>query len=109
MGTNKIKMQGNARNLPEHAAAREDWGRRKTAWPQEFPVVSVVVPTRNRQVDLLALLRSIDQSDYERIEITVVDDFSSKPFRLNSTNLDRPLRVLRKPRRLGLSASLGSG
>jgi mycofactocin system glycosyltransferase len=47
--------------------------------PDEYPSVSVIIPVRNRPVDIRACLSSLAQIDYpsEKLEIIVVDDASS--------------------------------
>ena len=41
------------------------------------PLVSVVVPTRNRRPLLQQLLAALDEQEYPRYEVVVVDDASS--------------------------------
>jgi mycofactocin glycosyltransferase len=47
--------------------------------PKEFPLVSVVVPVRNRPEEIQACLRSLREQDYpkEKLEVLVVDDAST--------------------------------
>ena len=40
------------------------------------PVISIVIPNRNRADDVLMLLRSISEQDYQDYEVIVVDDAS---------------------------------
>jgi glycosyltransferase involved in cell wall biosynthesis len=46
---------------------------------KNFPLVSVVIPTHNRKEKLIRLIKSIFRSDFpkNRLEVIVVDDFSS--------------------------------
>jgi GT2 family glycosyltransferase len=43
---------------------------------EPFPLVSVVIPTRNRVEKLIRLIKSIYSSDYPNLEVIVVDDCS---------------------------------
>lgn len=49
--------------------------------PASFPLVSVIIPVRNRPEDIVACLNSLTQLHYpsERLELIVVDDASQDP------------------------------
>lgn len=46
-------------------------------WPEEWPFVSVLVPVRNEERNLEALLDSLLKQDYPHFEIIVMDDSST--------------------------------
>lgn len=73
------------------------------------PLVSVVIPTRNRLDKLNRCLASVYASDYPSIEVVVVDDASDADVR-SPLKRDFPrARVLRNQRRLLLSYSRNLG
>jgi GT2 family glycosyltransferase len=43
------------------------------------PSVSVIIPTRNRPLELRRCLNSVEESDYPNMEVIVVDDSSQEP------------------------------
>lgn len=47
--------------------------------PPELPLVSVVIPTRNRPDDLAITLQQLRKQDYEHLEVIVIDDASNPP------------------------------
>lgn len=47
--------------------------------PGPTPLVSVIIPTRNRAEKLARCLDSVYKSDYPRLEVIVVDDASDRP------------------------------
>lgn len=60
--------------------------------PQEAqPLVSVVIPTYNRQAELQRAVDSVLAQDYAELEIIVVDDASTRPAALDLPPAARPL------------------
>lgn len=65
------------------------------------PFVSVVIPTRNREVDLAETLEQLGRSDYERVEVLVCDDASDVDPRARLRERFPHVRVMRAARRVG--------
>jgi len=63
-----------------HKEHRRQKAKHFTEWHQgHFPSVSVIVPAYNEDPEILeACIRSIANQDYEKLEVLVVDDGSSK-------------------------------
>jgi len=66
--------------------------------PETYPLISVLVPARNEENNILGCIESLLQSDYPRMEIVVLDDNSTdKTFeraeKLSST--EKRLRVIK--------------
>ncbi len=74
-------------------------------------LVSVVLPTHNRQDDLARAVRSVLAQDYDRLELIVVDDASTDatPDVLDGFAGDRRLRVVRNDEPLGPSRARNRG
>jgi len=77
----------------------------------KFPVVSIVIPTRNRKEKLVRLIRCILESVYpkDRLEIVVVDD-ASQNGTYNEVSRKFPMvKVIRNSKRRFLSGSRNIG
>ncbi len=66
--------------------------------PETYPFISVLVPARNEENNILGCIESLLQSDYPRMEIIVLDDNSTdktfeKAEKLSST--EKRLRVIK--------------
>lgn len=74
-------------------------------------LVSIIVPTCNRQDFLVRAIKSIDQQTYDNIEIIVVDDFSDDPVSIDLMKkyTSRPLKIIRNNERKGGGASRNIG
>lgn len=67
-----------------------------------LPLVSVIIPSRNRPHLLPVAVRSALEQTYSLIEVVVADDASDPPVRLpDSQNRDGRVRVIRLPARAG--------
>jgi len=76
----------------------------------DLPLVSVIIPTRNRGEQLLQALRSVLAQSYAALEIIVVDDASSEDMRVVVATLDDPrIRLLRHAERRGGGAARNTG
>ena len=76
----------------------------------DLPLVSVIIPTRNRGEKLLRALRSVLAQSYNALEIVVVDDASSDDMDLVVATLDDPrIRLLRHAERRGGAAARNTG
>lgn len=74
------------------------------------PLVSVIVPTRDRAALLARALRSVLGQTYDRFEVLVVDDGSEEDIAAVAGALaDDRIRVLRQPRNLGVAAARNRG
>ena len=76
--------------------------------PIDRPLVSVVIPTRDRPQHLLNAIASVNAQTYEPIEIIVVDDASVEPVSLNEVK-GRTLKLLRMDRPSGSGAARNEG
>lgn len=63
-----------------HKEHRRQKARHFTEWHQgHYPSVSVIIPSYNEEPEILeACIRSLADQDYEKLEVLVVDDGSSK-------------------------------
>lgn len=70
-----------------------------------FPLVSVLINTRNRPGPLLRCLRSVLSQDFDNFEVLVFDDASREDIRMWLTEefSDQRLRCFRSERSLGVS------
>jgi GT2 family glycosyltransferase len=73
------------------------------------PLVSVVIPSRDRTNKLSACLESVFRSDYERVEVIVVDDASKEPLEVSLSGKFPNVRFIRNATRLLLSCSRNRG
>lgn len=53
----------------------------------ELPIVTIIIPTKNRPDSLQRLLRSIERQDYQNLEIVVIDDGSEPPVAIPDSNI----------------------
>ncbi|MBI3899629.1 MAG: glycosyltransferase family 2 protein [Gammaproteobacteria bacterium] len=83
---------------------------RSVADSTELPLVSVVIPTRNRSALLQRAINSVLQQTYSNLEILVVDDASTDdtPAMVQSFN-DARIRYLRHEKNKGGSATRNTG
>lgn len=75
-------------------------------------LVSIVIPTHNRKIMLLRLLKSIFESDYKNIKVIIVDDASSDgTFNevKNKFGKNKSLFLIRNKKNLFASASRNAG
>lgn len=72
-------------------------------------LVSVVVPTRNRAGKLVRCLDSVYKSNYQPIEVVVIDDASETPVEQTLSSRFPNARIIRNPNRLLLSCSRNVG
>ena len=83
---------------------------RETALPEPLPVVSVIVPTKNRAAILGATLDSVLAQTYPAWELIVVDDGSTDSTSdLLATYDDSRVAVLRHPNSQGVAAARNTG
>lgn len=75
----------------------------------EQPLVSVVIPTRNRVRLLQRAIDSVDSQDYSNIELIIVDNAAEEPLRAEALTTSRPIRVVRTPEMLILPRSRNFG
>lgn len=82
----------------------------------EYPLVSCIIPTKDRHDKVVTAINSVLSQDYPSIEVIVVDDGSSVPFAWNFACDDgRVVRIIRidkslggaKARNLGVNESTG--
>jgi glycosyltransferase involved in cell wall biosynthesis len=73
------------------------------------PLVTIVIPTRNRNQLVLRALNSALAQSFRDAEVIVVDDASSAPVQLPALAQDIPVRVLRHERALGPCAARNRG
>lgn len=97
-------------NIPQPPDILSDYNR--------VPLISVIVPTRNRPIEVARAVRSVLAQTYQNLEVLVVDDASDVPVDLANLQLpvQRPLiRLFRsdtplgggEARNLGIRASHG--
>jgi len=75
-------------------------------------LVSVIIPTRNRQDSLVRAINSVLEQTYENIEIVIVDDFSDSPISLNKLGVSlgsNLVQLIRNPFRFGGAKSRNVG
>ena len=77
--------------------------------PPPRPLVSVIVPTRDRTDKLRRCLESVYKSDYPRIEVVVVDDASKVPVGPVLAGRFPGVRFIRNSSRRFLSCSRNAG
>ena len=83
---------------------------RETPLPEPLPVVSVIVPTKNRAAILGATLDSVFAQTYPAWELLVVDDGSTdSTMDLLATYDDPRLSVLRHPMSQGVASARNTG
>lgn len=82
---------------------------KEPAPPAEWPVVSIVLPARDRPEETRACVESLLALDYPsgRLEVVVVDDASARP--LAQALVGLPARVLRRETNIGPSAARNLG
>ncbi|MGO7041049.1 glycosyltransferase family 2 protein [Rhizobium acaciae] len=74
------------------------------------PLISVVIPTYNRQDYILESIKTVLDQTYDRVEILVVDDCSTDDtLNVLKTVVDERLRVLQLPRNSGGGAARNFG
>jgi glycosyltransferase involved in cell wall biosynthesis len=77
---------------------------------QKFPLVSIIIPSRNRFDYLIASLGSVFSQTYENFEVIVVDDGSTVPLaHLLKGKLNDKLACLRNETPLGAPAARNAG
>ncbi len=76
--------------------------------PKQSGLVSVVIPTRDREESVSRLVRSLKGSTYKDLEILVVDDSPENPLSSKGP-LFHDIQVMRNPCRKQLSASRNIG
>ena len=78
--------------------------------PSLPPRISVVIPTYNRSIHLLATVRSALDQGFRDIEVVIVDDASSDDtYAVAAAIGDSRVRVLRHPVNKGVSEALNTG
>lgn len=106
---------------PEASALSGMTARLDAAWQDlqaargEMPLVSVILPTRNRAAVLPGAVQSVLQQDYENLELLVIDDGSTDGTATLAALQDPRIRVISLPasgvamaRNVGLKAADGS-
>jgi glycosyltransferase involved in cell wall biosynthesis len=73
----------------------------------ELPLVSVVIPTRNRPDTVEVAIHSVLHQDHPRVEVIVVDDGSEPPY--SPAVDDARIRVLRFDQPIGVAAARNRG
>lgn len=63
-----------------------------------LPLVSVVIPTRNRPKLLARAVASVDAQSYPNIEIVIVDNFSDSPLTERDIPARHPVKIIRRER-----------
>jgi GT2 family glycosyltransferase len=71
----------------------------------EYPLVSIVVPTKNRLDSLQRLLESIYKQDYANTEILIIDDGSDIPIRISNSKA----QIFRNENSCGVSFARNRG
>jgi len=87
----------------------------KTAKDGASPLVSVIIPSRNRKSLLARAVKSIADQGYENIEIIIIDNFSDRPIQAEDFDCARSVKVVRNTeaklasvnRNLGVDRSQG--
>src|SRR4030095_13560129 len=74
-----------------------------------MPLVSVIIPTRNRAHLLHRTLESVLKQSTEKLEVIVVDDGSTDSTAAVAAAADPRVRVLRNPKPTGVSAARNRG
>ncbi len=69
---------------------------------KNHPLVSIVIPTHNRKKSVIRLIHSILNSTYKKVEVIVIDDFSSDGTveYIHSKVKNRNLKVIRNKKNL---------
>lgn len=65
------------------------------------PLVSVVIPTQNRDIYLAEAIKSVDEQTYPNIEIIVVDDASKEPVDLSNFHISSSIKLIRNDLPIG--------
>ena len=73
------------------------------------PLVSVVIPTQNRDLYLLEAIKSINNQTYDNIEIIVVDDDSTEPVCLSNLQSNLLVTLIRNEYPVGGAGSRNIG
>jgi glycosyltransferase involved in cell wall biosynthesis len=74
------------------------------------PLVSVVIPARNRQALLRSTIDSVYAQTYARLEIIVIDDGSTEPLTYErSVDRARPVTFFRNESAVGVAAARNAG
>jgi GT2 family glycosyltransferase len=73
------------------------------------PLVTVIIPTRNRLDKLARCLDSVYKSDYSELEVIVVDDASANPVAASLSGRFPDVKFIRNEERRLLSCSRNSG
>lgn len=89
------------------AFERRGWGRNKRSEPHGLDF-TIVIPTCNRPQMLPRALGSALRQTHERYEIVVVDDCSDHPVVIENPS-ERPVTLVRSPRRLGFAGAINLG
>jgi GT2 family glycosyltransferase len=74
----------------------------------EYPLVSIVIPTKNRHDSLRRLLASIVRHNYPKLEVIIVDDGSDVPVTIEAEDIPG-LRLLRLLKSEGGCAARNAG
>ena len=103
--------------------ANEEWDfsrndPRLGVWPDQWPLVSVVIPYFDNPAGLDSMLNALEVQDYPGdFECVIADDGSTKPPRFTAANFSFPIHVVHQEdrgfraaaaRNLGASAAQGS-
>jgi N-acetylglucosaminyl-diphospho-decaprenol L-rhamnosyltransferase len=89
------------------ACGNGDTGAIKASLGGQRTLVTIVVPVFNSQIDLNLFVKSVESSEYKRLEIVVVDDASTVPIRVPATSV--PVRLIRNPVNRGKAYSVNRG
>lgn len=73
------------------------------------PLLSIVLPTCDRQKETERAIASILVQDVEDLEIIVIDDFKERPFQLPDQLRDGRLKLVRHNTNLGAAAARNTG
>jgi glycosyltransferase involved in cell wall biosynthesis len=74
-----------------------------------LPLVSVVIPTRNRLALLQRAIGSVEAQTYPNVEIVVVDNHADDPLTHDQIRTSRPITIARTPTKLLLPLSRNFG